>query len=493
MKFISRQSKACAQFIGLILLIGMLAGSLVSCGKSLDEKNPPNPTIQKITPSPTATYRSTRTARPTLKPTNTPIPPLVIADAYALPDWVKDPNTNILMEMALPSPHEEAAFILRFLNVLLGDWYTLPLPKDRYNYFWLDNMHFGFTAAVSQKIYTIDVKTGQVTKGDLSDNAVARLQEYYPGPIRAKWDTNNNDYVFSIENVAWRRSVSKTGRFSLDWDSNTEKWPISVTDNIISQVVWKLEPAAGWQNSDYAWSPIDDTILAVVQGKPSGVDFNFPVLDNTLYVYRITTGELLASYQDDIGNIEWSPDGMSILYRDALSLYWNFGYGFKKAPCIYRLQSNDRRCLLNIRDRLPLPGYSLTTTTNYQWSPTGDSIWFDYQYSSPDGNKGVLCNFNLITGSFVCPTDNLSALPEWSEGVQKGYWKYGWSVYLLNVSEDQKYIHFCFSSNNQMSDDQSGPSHDAVMQMNGQGLLYWFSKTEPSRCSMFGSTWRPLP
>jgi hypothetical protein len=195
----------------------------------------------------------------------------------------------------------------------------------------------------------------------------------------------------------------------------------------------------------------------------------------------VVTGKVLGSYDGDFGIIEWSPDGKKIIYQDPRSIYHNYGIGFTDAPCILFLVLGEKRCLRSI-PRLVPEGYDLLTTGAYKWGPDNEVIYFTYIYEK-DGNRvGNLCMYSLITSYINCPTDQVEVLN-------------GMSVGNHEVSPDQRFVHFCYSTSS-MLNDYADTAYDAVINMDGTGFFSWVGATHdggPFETCSVGTLWRPLP
>src|SRR6185436_15625083 len=204
----------------------------------------------------------------------------------------------------------------------------------------------------------------------------------------------------------------------------------------------------GYWDVHFEWSPANNSHIAMVTGKPdASIGFELPVIDVTLIIIDVETGKIISRHKGDIGLFNWSPDGTEILYKDATSLYWNLGYGFVGAPCIFNIQTTEEGCIREIPNRSLPKGFTLITTDDYRWDPNGKSIYFTYSYNSPNGLAGDLCQYNLVNEKFTCPTGNLSELPGWNID-----WRFGWRISTYNLSPDGRYVHLCLDSNHPLSD-----------------------------------------
>lgn len=456
-------------------------------------------TTSKPTQKPTATITHLPSffpsATPTITPTEkhfTPYP-----SSFDLPGWMSNPQTTIL---ANPITERRGIEItsasISFLNALTREWHNIPFPSDANAYFWYDNLHFGFLSNNLRMMYLLDIRTGQVAKQDASSVATRLLSmDDFFGPLKIKQDPlYPSNFVYEHAFNYWGYPYSKDTQYFAESDGSKNEDSITVTNLEAGQIMWQSNPSDGYWDVHFLWSPVKNSHLAMVVGKPSDTGFEFPVNDTSLIVLDVETGKTISSGKIDAGRIQWSPDGKKLLYRNAISDYWNFGLGFTEAPCFFSFETKKESCIWRIPNR-PLPnGYTLITTDNYQWSPDGKSIYFTYSYNSPGGMVGDICIYNLVDGSFTCPTEDLIELPGWNID-----WRDGWRIATYNLSPDGKHVHFCLNSNHPLSDDQGGPSQDGLIDIDGTNLITWVSgqiveeRYKSTRCSFYSALWRPQP
>lgn len=458
------------------------------------EQAQPSPTSW-ATFSPSATIFLRTLPIPTRAPTKTATQIYLPPSSYDLPTWMSDPNTMILADLIINGYGQNASYEkLSFLNAETGEWYDMQAPPNGWNYFWYDNMHFGLLSDDFQTMYLMDLGTGQVSSTPVLPKATRLLEPIsYFSALQIKQDPlSTNEFVFDYVDPFSFSGFSSDSRYYAERDRSQEEDQIIVTDLETGKVVWESNPSDGYFDNVLAWSPVNGSYLAIVQGKTDqSVDFWFPVKDTTLIVLDVETGEIVSSIRGDIGRVVWSPDGTNILYKNAISNYATFGYGFTEAPCIFNIQTGENKCALNIPNRHIPTGYSLETTSDYQWSPDGQSIYYVYFYRSTSGMAGNICIYDLLTGSIICPTDNLAELQGWEFD-----WpvEWGYSIRLSDFSPDGEFIHFCYSSNSLLSDDASGPSRDGLIDINGTKIISWngWILDDTPQCSFWG-IWRPLP
>ena len=365
------------------------------------------------------------------------------------------------------------------------------MPITFGGFFWYDNMHFGFLSDDFQVMHLLNISNGQVTEKNVTIKSTRLLSmdnSFMPLAIRQdplSPSSSMFDYAFSY----WGSPYSIDTRYFAESDRSINENPIKVTDLETGQIIWPSNPSDGYSDVHFLWSPLKNSHLAMVTGSYSKTGFEFPVKNTTLIVVDVETSRTISSIKVDAGRIQWSPDGTKILYRNAISDYWNFGFSFTEAPCFFNLETQKESCIWRIPNRPLLNGQTLITTDDYQWGSDGKSIYFTYAYNSPNGMSADICNYNLVDGSFSCPTHNLPELSGWNID-----WRYGWRIATYNLSPDEKHVYFCLDLNHPLSDDQGGPSQDGLMEINGTNFITWVNGQDTiTRCSFYSALWRPLP
>lgn len=406
-----------------------------------------------------------------------------------------DPNIDILADLTITV---DGSNILSFLNAATREWFDMEVPVGVNYYFWFDNMHIGFLSNSLEIMYLVDLSNGEVSSFPVSQSATRLLAppDFFSA-LEIKQDPLSlNDFIFDYI-VTWLSpSISNDTRYLAERDRSQEEDQVIVTDFYTGEIVWESNPSDDYFDNVISWSPVNASYLAIVQGK---IDQNigFPAKDTTLVVVDIKTGEIIASQKGDIGRVVWSPDGTSILYENALHLYANFGYNFTSAPCIFNIITGENECIWNIPNSYIPTGPKLLTTADYQWSSDSLSIYFISYFGSlgyRGKSAGNICIYYLINGTIYCPTENLAELPGWNNDWLLWWNEYSWSIQSYDFSPDNSFIHFCVSSNSILSDDQTGPSQDGIIDFEGTKVTLWAGQIydDVERCS-WGGTWRPLP
>jgi PBP1b-binding outer membrane lipoprotein LpoB len=483
-------------FTNSVLCLSLLI--LSSCTNSptatTESKTPsPPPIAISITPTITHLPSSFPSATPTEKPF------VIYPSHFNFPEWMTNSQTIILANpITERKGFEIISAKIMFLDALTGERYDIPFPSNAKAYFWYDNMHFGFLSDDFQVMHLINLSNGQVIEKNATIKSTRLLSmddSFIPLTIRQD-PLSPSESMFDYASSYWGSPYSIDTQYFANSDRSINEEPITVTDLETNQIIWQSNPSDGYSDVHFLWSPVKSSYLAMIVGRPSNTGFGFPIIDTTLMVIDVETGKTISSYKVDAGRIQWSPDGTKILYRNAISDYWNFGFSFTEAPCFFNLETRKESCIWRIPNRPLLNGQTLITTDDYQWGSDGKSIYFTYSYSSQDGMSADICNYNLVDGSFTCPTNSLTELSGWNID-----WRYGWRIATYNLSPDGKYVYFCLDSNHPLSDDQSGPSQDGLIEINGTNLITWVSTQETSierqflyvRCSFYSALWRPLP
>jgi hypothetical protein len=453
-------------------LLFLLIFFLTSCVQDTGQIEP----AVYSTEEPRKNLSSLEEAKFTPTPSSTPdIPSERLKSKYELPVWMKLADTEIMA--VLISDDIQKMRSIAFFNASSGVRYDISLPDDVSGFFWYDNANFGFLSKDLKTMYLLNLSTGQVVSEDVDPHSVRLLDpEWTNGLEMIQEGLNGSVFTFYDQ---WGFDNSKTKRFTLE--KNSEWTGIKIIDNTTNKTVWELTTLDGFYVTDYEWSPVDEEVLAFVQGKPD-LPTDIISKEMTLNVVKVSTGELLGSYSGDFGRISWSPDGGQILHLNGESAYSNYGVGFLEAPCILSVDTGKTRCLTKISKLVP-PGYELESTGRYEWSANGRSISYSYLYYSLEDHayQGNFCIYSLDDENIHCPIQNLE---EWKNRGISG-----------SLSPSEQYIHVCISDST-MLNDYAGTSEDGIIKVDGTGFFSWISHLVdggPDHVCTSDALWRPLP
>ena len=361
-----------------------------------------SPTIPNIKPVVTVAVPNSEMAEPSPTVTLEPFP-----GSYDLPAWMKATETTIAASVISNEP--ESTRKIAFVNAATGESHEILMNRSTSGFFWYDNQNFGFLASDLKTVYRLNLTSGKVFLEEIPPLA-ARLVEpdwitgFVNGLNMVDLSASNQEITFT---ATWQQDISKSGIFTAmkkrDWDG------ITVINNVTNETVLDIKTPDKTYITVYIWSPENNNLLAYVQGKYDD-GFNFITEDMTLNIVDVTNGKALKTFSGDFGWMSWSPDGNKLLYRNAKSNYSTYGIGFTEAPCIIFLNMNEQRCLQSIPRNVP-SGYTLATTTQYEWSSDSERIFYRVLYQKDQETysiRGDVCIYDLINGHIVCPTEKLA-------------------------------------------------------------------------------------
>jgi hypothetical protein len=442
-------------------------------------------------PEPIVSYTATETpssiSSPTLTSTSTSAP-LLFHTFYDLPAWMSDPTTPVLAALVIDQEADWGKVI--FLNPANGDKVELPISQDVYGLFWQDSNHFGFLMDDLHTTYLLNTQDGQMTETDstpdsvrLYNNDALTYDDWWIRALQPVTESDSGNVLFrSADTIRddFMYPFSNKGTYRARLDATQRESIAVVMSSTSGETVWQADPTDGLYDSEFAWSPINDSILAIISGKPEPIN-GLIINDTMLTIVDVATNNIISSYSGDFSLIEWSPDGKQILSQDAFARVSNSSF-FNGSPCITTLETGEIRCLTEIPAYYP-DYISLISTKEYNWSQDARSIYYITALKSENGEEvsGDFCIYDLADGAIICPTRNLSMLQ-------------GRSIFGYAVSPDQRYIHFCFSVSS--TDDFLNPNGmDGIIDMSGEGLISWVGLIQidgPQTCSL-QTLWRPLP
>lgn len=104
---------------------------------------------------------------------------------------------------------------------------------------------------------------------------------------------------------------------------DTDDKVITVTDPKTSEVLWELTLPEDRYGTEVLWSPVNESHLAFLQGSPA---LSAKITeDMTLNIVDVTNGVILSTYNGNLGIMERSPNGKTILYLAPSFRYRNYG------------------------------------------------------------------------------------------------------------------------------------------------------------------------
>jgi len=342
----------------------LILSSCTSSSVATSEINTSTPPLNTISITPTITHL------PSFFPSATPTekPFLIYPSHFNFPEWMSNSQTMILANpITERKGFEIISANIMFLDALTGERYNIPFPSNSKAYFWYDNMHFGFLSDDFQVMHLLNLSNGQVIEKNVTIKSTRLLSiddSFIPLAIRQDPLSPSEsmfDYAFSY----WGSPYSIDTRYFAESDRSINEEPVTVTDLETSQIIWQSNPSDGYWDIHFLWSPVKSSYLAMIVGRPSETGFEFPIHSTTLIVVDVETGKTILSYKVDAGRIQWSPDGTKIIYRNATSDYWNFGFDFTEAPCFFNLETRKESCIWRIPNRPLLNGQTLITTDDY--------------------------------------------------------------------------------------------------------------------------------
>lgn len=403
-----------------------------------------------------------------------------LLDTYDLPVWMKNPET--IIAAALITNDIESIRKVAFFNATTGENYEIVMTKSVSGYFWFDNQNLGFLANDLKTVFRLNLSSGKVFLEEMSHYSTRLLEpDWSTGLLNGLKIVKESGSDQEVTLTAtWQPDISKNGIFTAtkkpEWDG------ITVINNVTNETILDLATPAETYITVFEWSPINNNLLAYIQGKLA-YPADFITQDMTLNIIDVASGKILKTFSGDFGRMSWSPDGNKILFENAKSVYSNYGVAFTEAPCIIFLNLDEQRCLRSIPRSVP-QGYVLATTARYNWSLDSERIFYTALYYKDQESysiRGNICIYSLINGHIDCPTEDLDALTERDAG--------------YSLSPNDEYLYLCISKSTSLND-YADESKDGIMKVDGSGFFTWqgtLRDDSPSKICSYDIVWRPLP
>jgi hypothetical protein len=367
------------------------------------------PTVQpSLTNSSTDLFSSTSTYTPLPTIANalttfTPAPPS--SKTYlALPSWLKQPKSNILM-YRLSDENKNPVPTVLFLNPESGEIFQLPLPSEspRPFFWWHDDHRAVFQPGVGEGLAVLDLSDGSLTYYSPADPAYSTLEWVIPS-----WDV-------------W---------YSTEFQSK------STVLNILDESAGTTHSFStlGMIPSNGTYFSYDKKYVAIPLSTGQLV---FGASDH-IAVYSYEDQSLVMSIEDtDIHIPEFIPNSYKLLYLRGT-----------KIPCIVDISLQQRKCIHEISNAFPNANIFLRGL-----SSDNQQLLFIHSESNNEDHHGGMCTYNLVSGKLNCPLENLSVLERNA-------------VTAFALSPDEKYVAFFYNEHPPESD-YMGEGGLSVIKMDG--------------------------
>ncbi|HCK64656.1 MAG TPA: hypothetical protein DHW49_00190 [Anaerolineae bacterium] len=339
---------------------------------------------QAIIPSTTITLTNTpeSTSTPTQSPTLIPTATQTLSVEF--PDWVKNPDTQILL---VPVGTQDKGYEnLALFNAETGERFDIPFTEEVGGYVWMpDGSDFLFLT--EKEFLLFSIKGGTISRVSISKESLNfYYHNLYPTPLQVT-SSNFTDSDFLIISPWFVLSANK--RFFEYQEEYSNKYT-SIFDISKNQVINISDPEDEYFDLFSEFSP-DSKFLAIVEvDQEPQMYYSFDIRPTfILKIYDVLTQEIVVSYQN-ITSPKWSPDGTKFLFQEwkDTDYYWIA----EPPPCIFDTISGETECY-------EVNGY----IADLFWSPNQAMISFIY---FNDQGKGF-CNIKLHTKEKNCVIEKL--------------------------------------------------------------------------------------
>lgn len=447
------------RFISLFIILFLL----IACQSQVDvtETIPANTSMPEI--------NSTSTSQPTLVPQATATQTLSVD----FPDWVKNPDTQILLVPVIEFENNQFHYKGMYLfNAETGERFKVPFTEELGDYFWMpDGSAFGFLPVKKKQAFLYSIKEESISIIKVSDENLRFYKRYdsktSSNPIQLS-SSNITDPNFLFLDI-W--SYLSPDRKYFVYQEEYDGTYTSIYDISKREVINLSDPNDNYFDINYSWSPTQPLLAVVeVDEEQRGMFNSFQTLPIfRLRIYDAQSQKVVASYKN-VTFPKWSPDGTKFLFQEwkgSESFYWYGG----SPPCIFDTLSGKTNCFneLIINEKINI--------TSAYWSPDQSMISFVYLNYAHDANPetGTFCTIQLSTKNTTCILQELNIQ---EENVIEYLW-----------SPDSNFISFFYDNSYPISDYRSYPKLGIANIETGK----YFYTSLPSLDKDYLGLWRPLP
>lgn len=333
------------------------------------------PTLLSETPE------NTKTPKPTSSPTTSPSPaPEEVSIEF--PEWVKNPDTQILL---FPFTQKSNVYKnLALINAKTAERFDIPYTEKVGDYFWSpDGQQIGFLPNNTNLLSLFSIKDGKVHLFNLENKTLRFLRHSTNVETIIPFLSTSSDFTNpNLELIPFLHPISPDNRYFLLIE-NCSKSYFCIYDAQENELVdiFKINSETVYLFSEI--SPDSKYVAVVEVDKAPGLYFTFDEEPTfRLQVYDIAAKKLFTSYKN-ITSADWSPDGQKFLYTQVEHQeYYSF---LGTSPCIFDTLSGDTKC------------FKISNIAYPNWSPDQKSLSF----ISNNKSKGF-CIIQLISEQQKC-------------------------------------------------------------------------------------------
>ncbi len=349
--------------------------------------------------TPLNTTIPTITLTPVKSPTLVSIASPTQTLSIQFPEWVKNPNTQILL---IPVGTRETGYEnMALYNAETGERFDVPFTEEVGDYFWMpDGSQFGFLPIDQYQVILFSIKDGTVNTVTLPDKALKFFSHNsQTNPVQVS-SSNITDPGFLIIPSWYPLSPD---RKYFEYQESYDNTYTSIFDISKNQIVNISDPNDGYFDLFSAWSPNSQFLAISEVDQEPGMYYHFDTLPTfRLKIYDIYSHEMITSYKN-VTFPKWSPDGNKFLFQE-----WDDWFG-ESPPCVFDTISGTPRCYKEALVRHKTSNVIQTTFSSLQWSP--DQTMVGYIYSNieqvPYDEYGGFCVIILSSEESRCMLETL--------------------------------------------------------------------------------------
>lgn len=340
------------------------------------------PTTINLTNTPEST--STPTQSPTLIPTATQ------TLSVEFPDWVKNPDTQILL---VPVGTRDKGYENMVLfNAETGERFDIPFTEKERDYFWMpDGSGFGFLDKNKKQAILFSIKGGSIINIPVPKESIAFLDKSLKSSDSIKITTSNFESLNLIFLYTWE--ILSPDKKYFVYQGDYDNTYTSIFDISKNEIIHVSDPNDEYFDLFSQFSP-DSKFLAISQVDQPYDMYQFKTLPIIrLRIYDINSQQIVASYKN-VTFPKWSPDGIKFLFQEWLKSGSDFYSYWNSPPCIYDTLNGTTNCYYEIITD------NDTQFSSVNWSPDQSMISYVISY------KGF-CTINLFEKAQSCILENL--------------------------------------------------------------------------------------
>lgn len=395
----------------------------------------------------------------------------VIETWFALPEWLKDPESDTLVFLQTSWVDGEDARLV-FVNAATGELFELPrVQPEMRSFFWMPDGHrLGLAVGKDAEIRIVDMRTGGIQPVEFVGQTDG--DPWTSFGVTRYFAVGNDPAAEEFQLLSRGSSNLPLGQYAVEQlaDELKGEYSVIVRGNNAEREYSGLPDFPVTRFSDLSPDGLRMTVTQFSRPFDLGDFFTEQPedIEFQVAVYRLEDGALESRFPGWISS-SFSPDGQSFV-----SKRWIANID-QSLPCVYSFDTTQQTCI-GIGELLPHLDASIAPSfRSFNWLEDSSGLMFVYEIPAEDFwiRVGGLCTFEFDSREALC----------WLEDLPQPV-----HVHFFELSPTSDYLWF-YASESCFACDYSAPATVGIMEVvSGEYRLF---TTEEMMVATYSMHWRP--